>query len=256
MAEGGKTALITGASKGIGAATARHLAGEGWAVVLAARSGDAIEALAREIVAGGGRAEALVCDVASASAVEAAVARAVDAFGGLDLLINNAAVIEPIGHLAETDPAAWRAGIDINVTGVYHGLRAAIPVMLGGGGGTIVNISSGAATGVLEGWSLYCASKHAVLALTKSVALEYGGRGIVSVGLSPGTVATDMQRQIKASGVNRVSQMDFSDHIPPEWVARAIAALAGPLGAEYAGRDFTLKSDEERARVGLPPVGG
>jgi NAD(P)-dependent dehydrogenase (short-subunit alcohol dehydrogenase family) len=126
--------------------------------------------------------------------------------------------------------------------------------MLAKGAGTIVNISSGAATNALEGWSLYCASKAAVLSLTRSVHTEYGARGITCVGLSPGTVATDMQRQIKASGMNPVSQIDFEAHIPTEWVAQAIAHLAGPLGCAYAGGDFTLKTKEERAKVGLPPA--
>jgi NAD(P)-dependent dehydrogenase (short-subunit alcohol dehydrogenase family) len=250
----GKVAIVTGASKGIGAATARHLAAQGARVVLAARSAAAIETVAAEIAAAGGAALAVPCDVAEPAAVAALIGRTVEHFGGPDLLVNNAAVIEPIGHLADTDAGAWGDGLDINVKGVYYAIRAVIPPMLAKGAGTIVNISSGAATNALEGWSLYCASKAAVLSLTRSVHKEYGERGITCVGLSPGTVATDMQRQIKASGMNPVSQIDFEAHIPPEWVAQAITHLAGPLGGEYAGGDFTLKTNEERAKVGLPPA--
>jgi NAD(P)-dependent dehydrogenase (short-subunit alcohol dehydrogenase family) len=251
----GRVAIVTGASKGIGAATALHLAAQGARVVLAARSAAAIETVAAQIAAAGGQALAVPCDVADAAAVAALAARTVETFGGPDLLVNNAAVIEPIGHLADTDAGEWGRGLDINVKGVYLAIRAVIPAMLAKGGGTIVNISSGAATNALEGWSLYCASKAAVLSLTRSVHKEYGERGIACVGLSPGTVATDMQRQIRASGMNPVSQMDFEAHIPPEWVAQAIAHLAGPLGAEHAGGDFTLKTDAARAQVGLPPIG-
>jgi NAD(P)-dependent dehydrogenase (short-subunit alcohol dehydrogenase family) len=248
----GKTALITGASRGIGEATARYLAEQGVRVVLAARSGDAIEAIAAEIRAAGGSAVAQGTDVTDFAAVERAVARAVDEFGGLDILVNNAGTIDPIAHIAESDPAAWGQVVDINVKGVYHGLRAALPVMLEAGGGTIVNLSSGAATSALEGWSHYCATKAAVLSLTRCAYREYGEQGIRVVGLSPGTVATEMQTSIRESGINPVSRMPWSAHIPPEWAAQAIAFLCGPEGGEFAGGDFSLKDDEGRRRAGLP----
>ena len=201
----GKVALVTGASRGIGEAAARRFAAAGAAVVLAARSTGDIERVAADIRGDGGRAEAVTCDVSRYADVTRAVDRAVEAFGGLDILVNNAAVIEPIGRLADTDPAAWDLGIDINVKGVYYGLHAAIPAMRARGGGVVVNISSGAATGALEGWSQYCAAKAAVQGITRVASHEYAGDGIRVVGLSPGTVATDMQVTIKASGVNPVS---------------------------------------------------
>jgi 3-oxoacyl-[acyl-carrier protein] reductase len=137
------------------------------------------------------------------------------------------------------------------VKGVYHGLRAAIPVMLAQGGGIVVNISSGAATSALEGWSHYCATKAAVLMLTRCADKEYGDKGIRVVGLSPGTVATDMQVAIKASGINPVSQLEPSVHISPDWPARAVAWLCTEEAAEFAGTDFSLKTEENRRRVGL-----
>ena len=219
----GKTALITGASRGIGAATARHLAKQGARVVLFARSGAEIDALQAEIENTGGQARAVTGDVALYSDIEAATAEAVSAFGGLDILVNNAGVIEPIARLADSEPEAWGKVVDINLKGVYHGLRAAIPLMLERGGGTVVNISSGAAMNPLEGWSHYCATKAAVLMLTRAAHKEHGELGLRSVGLSPGTVATEMQVRIKASGVNPVSRLDPSAHIPPEWAARAVA---------------------------------
>mgnify|MGYP003626587142 FL=1 len=250
----GKTCLITGASRGIGEAAARHFAAQGANVLLAARSGDAVTRIAAEIEQeGGGRAAAIALDVSRYQDVENAVRRAVDMFGSLDVLVSNAGLIEPIALLAESDPEGWCHTADVNYKGVYFGLRAAIPVMLEQGGGSIVNVSSGAATGVLEGWSHYCSSKAAALSLTRCAHLEYGAKGIRVLGLSPGTVATNMQKEIRASGINRVSTLDWSAHIPPEWVARAMAFLAtDPASDKWLGQDFQLKSEEGRAALGLP----
>ncbi len=241
----GKTVVITGASKGIGAATARVLAGHGARVVLAARSGDALAELAAET---GGIA--VPCDVSDYVQVETLMETA----GSIDALINNAGLIDPIARLEDSDPQAWGTVVDVNVKGVYHGLRAALPRMAAQGSGTIINISSGAATGALEGWSHYCATKAAVLSLTKVAHKEMHEKGVRVMGLSPGTVATDMQREIKASGINPVSQLDWDKHIPPEWVGQAIGMLIGPVGDAYCGTDFTLKTNEERSLVGLPPL--
>ncbi|MEC7256304.1 MAG: SDR family oxidoreductase, partial [Pseudomonadota bacterium] len=173
-------------------------------------------------------------------------------FGPVDILINNAGLIDPIARLGDSDPDGWNQVIDVNVKGVYHGLRAVLPGMEKRGAGTIINISSGAATGVLEGWTHYCSSKAAVLSLTRGADLEYRDKGLRIMGLSPGTVATDMQVQIKASGLNPVSQLDPSVHIPADWVARGLAFLCGPGGNDFLGTDFSLKTEEGRARVGLP----
>lgn len=247
----GKTAIVTGASRGIGAATARELAAHGVAVVLAARNADQIEANASDIRASGGRAEAAACDVTRYTDLQATVERCRQTFGSVDILVNNAGVIEPIARLADSDPEQWAHAADINYKGVYYGLRAALPVMLQQGSGVIVNVSSGAATGALEGWSHYCSAKAAALSLTRCADKEYRDQGIHVVGISPGTVATDMQVAIKASGINPVSQLDPSVHIPAEWSARAIAWLCTKDAAEFAGQDFSLKSDEGRRRIGL-----
>ena len=248
----GKTIIITGASRGIGAATARYLATHGANVVLAARSAGQIRTIADEIVQAGGAAIAQTCDVSDYAHMTALVARAVEVFGRVDGLVNNAGLIEPIARLTESDPDIWGQIVDINLKGVYHGLRAMIPGMVTQGGGTIINISSGAATSALEGWSHYCATKAAVLSLTRCADKEYRDRNIIVVGLSPGTVATDMQKAIRVSGINPVSQLSPDAHIPPEWVARAIAFLLDRDGADFAGTDFSLKSEEGRARAGLP----
>ncbi len=247
----GKAAIVTGASRGIGAATARELAKQGVSVVLAARTKTEIESVAVEIQAAGGKAEAVTCDVTRYDEVSRCVEACRARFGRLDILVNNAGVIDPIARLAESDPAQWDQVVDINYKGVYHGLRAAIPVMLEQGGGVIVNISSGAATGALEGWSHYCSTKAAVLSLTRCADKEYRDQGIRVVGLSPGTVATDMQVSIKASGINPVSQLDPSVHISTDWPARAVAWLCTAEAAEFAGTDFSIKTEEGRRQVGL-----
>ncbi|MDD9922486.1 MAG: SDR family oxidoreductase, partial [Boseongicola sp.] len=215
----GKTVMITGASRGIGEATARLFASEGANVVLLARGQDAIAEIAGEI---GANALAAPCDVSRYSEVVAAVTAANDAFGPVDVLINNAGAIEPVAHIGAADPEAWGHVIDINLKGVFYGIRAVLPSMVERGGGTILNISSGAAYGPVEAWSHYCSSKAGALMLTRATDKEYRDKGIRSLGLSPGTVATEMQREIKKSGINPVSQMEWSDHIPPEWPAKAL----------------------------------
>ncbi|MBX2886327.1 MAG: SDR family oxidoreductase [Granulosicoccus sp.] len=246
-----KCAIITGASRGIGAATALDLAKRGVNVVLAARSVNQTQALAEQIKSDGGKALALVCDVSRYSNLETTVDAAIKEFGRVDILVNNAGTVDPIARLADSDPALWGQVVDINLKGVYHGIRAVLPVMEKQGSGIIINLSSGAATNALEGWSHYCSTKAAVLSLTKCVHKEYAERGIRCIGLSPGTVATDMQVSIKKSGINPVSQMEFSQHIAPDWPARAVAFLCTDAAAEFSGTDFSIKTEEGRKLVGL-----
>lgn len=245
----GKTVMITGASRGIGEAAARAFADAGANVVLLARGRDAIVRIAGEI---GPSALAVPCDVTRFWEVEEAVRAARDAFGAVDVLINNAGAIDPIAHLASSDPDGWSHVVDINLKGVYHGMRAVLPVMLERGEGTIINISSGAAYNPIEAWSHYCASKAGALMLTRSGHLEYADRGIRVLGLSPGTVATGMQREIKASGINRVSRLDWSEHIPPEWPAKALLWMCGPEADPWRGQDVKLREPDVRRALGLP----
>ncbi len=244
----GRTAVVTGASRGIGAATARRLAAAGANVALLARSADAIDELAAEL---GDKAIAVACDVADWASVEAVFERIAERFGGVDILVNNAGVIDPVARLEHTDPDAWGQVIDINLKGPLHCVRAALPPMKARGGGVIVNLSSGAAVNALEGWSHYCASKAAALMLTRCVHKEEAENGIRCVGLSPGTVATDMQRVIKATGINPVAALDWSAHIPAETAAEAVVWLTSDASRAYDGGDFSIKTDEGRRAVGL-----
>lgn len=240
--------LITGASRGIGAEAARIFAAAGANVALVARGADAINALAEEIGEG---AIALPCDIADFGAMEQAVAETVARFGGLDVLINNAGVIEPISHLADADPSNWGQVIDINVKGVFHGMRAAMPVMKAAGGGTVLTVSSGAAHGPVEAWSHYCTSKAGAAMLTMCLDKEERENGIRAIGLSPGTVATQMQREIKASGINPVSQLDWSDHIPADWPARALLWMCSAEADGFLGAEISLRDEDIRKKVGL-----
>lgn len=247
----GQCAIITGASRGIGAATAIEMAANGMHVVLAARSINDCERVADEINSNGGKATSVACDVSRYDHLQKAVAHAISHFGRLDVLVNNAGTIDPIAYLADSDPEGWANVVDINLKGVYFGIRAVLPIMKDQNSGVIVNISSGAATNALAGWSHYCATKAGVLALTQCVHKEYADHGVRCIGMSPGTVATDMQVSIKKSGVGPVSQMEFSDHIPPQWPAKAITYLCTSDAAEFSGTDFSIKTDEGRQRAGL-----
>ncbi len=244
----GKTVLISGASRGIGAAAARTFAGAGANVALLARTRDAISDLAGEI---GERALAIPCDVSRYWEVEQAVSATRTTFGGLDVVINNAGVIDPIGHLSTIDPDAYGHTIDINLKGVMHGMRAALPGMIAQRSGTIINISSGAAHGPVEGWAAYCSAKAGALMLTRVGDKEARDAGVRVLGLSPGTVATEMQREIKASGINPVSQLSWDDHIPPEWPAQTLLWMCTPAADAYLGGDVSLREEDVRRAVGL-----
>jgi len=183
--------------------------------------------------------------------MEAAVEACHSAFGQLDVLINNAGVIEPITMLSAADPNAWGHAIDVNLKGVFNGMRAALSGMMARGSGTILTVSSGAAHNALEGWSAYCASKAGAAMLTRCADLEARGAGVRVMGLSPGTVATDMQREIRASGVNAVSQLDWSAHIPADWPARALLWMCSPEADAYVGQEISLRDAGIRKRMGL-----
>ena len=251
MSLNGKVALVTGASRGLGEGTARALAKQGAKVMLLARDGDLAQTVAREIVAAGGRAEVLACDVSDYPAVERAVADTRQRLGGLDILVNNAGVIDPIASIAASDPAAWARSLQINLVGAYFVVRAVLDGMLAAGGGTIVNVSSGAAHRPLEGWSAYCAGKAGLWMMTQSIALETAGSGIRIFGFAPGTIDTDMQVKIRASGVNPISQIPRANLSPVAHAVRGLVYLCDSASDDLIGTDVSMRDEPFRQRIGL-----
>jgi 3-oxoacyl-[acyl-carrier protein] reductase len=246
----GKVVIVTGASRGIGAATALALGEAGAAVMLAAR-GDATATVARQINAAGGKAEAMACDVSDYAACQAVAAAANRRFGPVDALINNAGVIEPIAKVGEADPAAWARAIQINLIGAYYAIRAVLPDMLARGHGRIVNVSSGAALRPLEGWSAYCSGKAGLAMLTRAIELEHEAAGIRVFGFQPGTTDTDMQVTIRASGINMVSQIPRDKLTPVARPAKAIVYLCTGAADDLSGKEFSLNDADFRRRIGL-----
>jgi NAD(P)-dependent dehydrogenase (short-subunit alcohol dehydrogenase family) len=244
----GQTVLITGASRGIGASAVREFALSGANVVLFARDKASMDTVAAEI---GKQALAIAGDISVFADIGKAIETTVQTFGKIDILINNAAALEPISHLADADPEAWDKLIDINIKGVFYANRCALPIMLKNGGGTIITVSSGAAHNPIEAWSAYCTSKAGAAMITSCTDHENRHQGIRAMGLSPGTVATQMQRDIKTSGINPVSQLDWSDHIPPEWPAKALVWMCGSEADEFVGKEISLREDYIRQAVGL-----
>ena len=247
----GKVVLVTGASRGIGEAAAVALGREGAVVMLTARDGAQAMKVARRIVGDGGKAAGSACDVADYGAVERLVRETRERFGAIDVLVNNAGVVEPIAMVAKADPAAWARNVQINLAGAFNAVRAVIPAMLAAGKGTIINLSSGAAHRPLEGWSAYCAAKAGLAMLTRAIALETEGKGIRVFGFAPGTKDTDMKVTIRSSGINLISRIPRGDLTPVAHPARAIVYLCKAEADDLAGQEFALGDAAFRQRIGL-----
>lgn len=188
----GRVCLVTGASQGIGAAAARYLASSGASVVLGARNVAASSAVVDDIVAEGGVASAVHLDVADDASVAAAVVHAERTYGALHLAFNNAGTQGPSRPLHEQDPAEVSRILDVNLLGVFRCLRHQVPAMLRASGGVIVNTSSVGGIVAAPGIGPYCASKHAVIGLSRSAAADYARQGIRINVLAPGSVRTDI----------------------------------------------------------------
>ena len=193
----GKVAIITGGSRGIGAASARIFAASGARVVLAARDKNAIATVAKDILSAGGQAVAVPTDVGDPVSVERLVQQALDAYGRLDAAFNN----EGDGHtptpLADVKVEDFERAIRVNVTGVFLSMKYEIPAMLRNGGGAIVNMSSTAGLNGVKGIAGYVAGKHGIIGLTKTAALDYAQLNIRVNAIAPGPILVDRLKQVK-----------------------------------------------------------
>lgn len=187
-----KSALVTGGGSGIGAAICRELAAEGAAVLVADLSAAAANEVADEIRKAGGRAEAFAVDVAEPVAVETMVSKVVELFGRLDLAVNNAGIGSSAVPLGEVSVEDWRKVVDVNLNGVFYGLRSEIPAMLRTGGGAIVNMSSILGSVGFGGAAAYVAAKHALLGLTRTAALDHGAQNIRVNAVGPAFINTPL----------------------------------------------------------------
>lgn len=230
----GKTAMVTGASSGIGLAIAKALGAEGAAVVLAGRTMAPMEEAAKEIAAGGGKAVAKKLDVTDEKAFGKVVDEAVSEFGKLDVLVNNAGYNPFDTVINGGDYARWKETLEVNVLGFALGMREAVRVMKGKGG-HIVNITSVAARYAEPEDPMYAASKHAAGALTESIRLALEGQSIRVTAIMPGAVATNLIRSMPPETVSNIAKMFGIDleaagwkpgqHFPPELTDKALAAL-------------------------------
>jgi NADP-dependent 3-hydroxy acid dehydrogenase YdfG len=216
-----KVVAITGASSGIGQATARLLAKNGHAVVLGARRADALAKLARELNAAGGRADYRVTDVTRRADLEALVAHAIERFGRLDAIVNNAG-IGPISRFDALRVDDWDAMIDVNLRGTLYGIAAALPVFTRQGRGHVVNVISTAGIKILPTMGVYAATKNAVRTATEVLRQEAGPTLRVTE-VSPGMVATNFSDSIPDQGTKQALSKRVEDiAIPPDAVARSI----------------------------------
>jgi NADP-dependent 3-hydroxy acid dehydrogenase YdfG len=220
---GGKVVVITGASSGLGEATARHLSAQGASVVLGARRQDRIEALARELTGSGGKAIAVTTDVTQREQVKNLVDAAVQAQGRIDVMINNAGLM-PQAPLERLKIDEWDRMIDVNIKGVLYGIAAALPYMKQQKGGHIINVSSVAGDRVGPGFAVYAATKHAVRALSEGLRQEVKPYNIRTTVISPGAVATELPNSVTDPDAAARIHMFYAEiAIPAESFARAVA---------------------------------
>lgn len=234
--------IVTGASRGLGAAIARWLAKAGAAVTLMARSEENLKQVAADVRRLGGSPLVVAADVSDVDACRLAVQTTLEEFGRIDALVNNAGVVQPLAPIAETNPEDWRRNIEVNLFASYYLVRATIS-NLREHKGRIVNVSSGAANLALATVSAYCTGKAALNHFTRVLAAEEPS--VTALTVRPGVVDTDMQAVLRSEADNSIpaEQMDYYRQLkergelePPEIPARAIAWLALYAPREFSGR--------------------
>jgi 3-oxoacyl-[acyl-carrier protein] reductase len=237
-----RSAIVTGSSRGIGAAIAKRLAADGFSVVVnyAGRAADA-DAVVSEIESAGGKAIAVQADVSKTADVLTLFEKAEQAFGGVDVLVNNAGIIQPgLVPLADTDDELFDRLLAINVKGTFNALRLAATRLRQGG--RIINFSTSVVGLALPGYSVYAATKSAVETMTNIFAKELRGRGITVNAIAPGPTATDLFLTGKTpEQVAHLTKMAPLERLgQPEDIASAVAFLAGPDGAWVNGQTLRV----------------
>jgi NAD(P)-dependent dehydrogenase (short-subunit alcohol dehydrogenase family) len=250
-----KTIIVTGSSRGLGAATAELLAELGAFVVLNARSAAALQAQTDRIRDAGGRAAVVAGDVSRQETCDQLVATAIEETGRLDAVINNAGILGPIGMIAQTDPAAWERNLAINLVAPFRLAQGALP-HLRQSQGRIINVSSGAAVHPVPAWGAYCVAKAGLNQLTRELAAEEPG--VTSVAVRPGVVDTAMQARIREQGKGAMPADDYArfvryheegDLLPPEVPGRALAVLALYAPADWSGEFLSWDDGEVQELV-------
>lgn len=224
----GKVVVITGASSGLGEAAARHLSAEGAIVILGARRVDRIRALAEELTRNGCKALAVETDVTQKDQVQRLVDTAVNSFGRIDVMLNNAGLMpsSPLERLKIDD---WDRMIDVNFKGVLYGIAAGLPHMQRQKSGHFINVSSVAGHKVRAGGTVYAATKHAVRALSEGLRLEVKPYNIRTTIISPGAVATELPDHVTEPDIAASIKMAYASAIPANSFARAVAfAISQP----------------------------
>ncbi len=230
MTEGirGKIVVITGASSGLGAATARRLSNEGAIVVLAARRRDRIEALANELSTGERRVLAIETDVTNKDQVKALVDKTVATHGRIDVILNNAGLM-PLSPIERLKVDEWDRMIDVNIKGVLYGIAAALPHMQRQKSGQIINVSSVAGHKILSSGAVYSATKFAVRALSEGLRQEVKPHNIRVTIISPGAVATELIDQISEADIQSAVRARTTFAVPADTFARMVAfAISQP----------------------------
>lgn len=235
----GKVALITGASSGIGRATARLFAAHGASLVLVARRQQGLDALVAEVEAMDAVAVACIGDVRDEACARRAVDLAIARFGGLDIAFNNAGTVGPMAPTAEVDIAAWRDAIDINLTGVFIGAKFQIPALAARGKGSLIFTSSfvGHTVG-FPGMAAYAASKAGIVGLTQALAAELGPSGIRVNALLPGGTDTPMGREVANTPKARAQTASLhalKRLAEPEEIAQSVLYLASDASSFMTG---------------------
>ncbi len=246
----GKVALVTGARAGLGAATVEALASAGATVIACGRKAGDCNATVETVMKAGGRAFDLALDAADIRGISARIEAALQLAGGIDILVNNAATIAPMAPLGELDPVAFDQAMTVNISGPAA-LTAALWPHFSKKGGRIINVVSGASNQPMVGWAAYCASKAALLMLTRSTELEGAALGIRGFAFAPGLVDTGMQADIRAARINAISDIPRENLAPPERPARVVAWLASGAADDLAGQYLDIRQEGLAERAGL-----